>query len=77
MQVLLIAVTTLALVVLGILYFKRNTHTFPPGPRGVPLLGNIFDVPKQDEWRVYAEWSRLFGTYAPPKSHTTFLTATF
>ncbi|KZP22537.1 cytochrome P450 [Athelia psychrophila] len=32
----------------------------PPGPPGLPLLGNIFDFPKIEEWLVYKAMSRKY-----------------
>ncbi|KAF9482335.1 cytochrome P450 [Pholiota conissans] len=29
----------------------------PPGPRGIPLLGNIFNIPDKNEWKAYQRWS--------------------
>jgi len=47
------------------LIFKRNRHSrlpYPPSPPGVPILGNIFDLPRSSEWRPYAEWGRKLGS---------------
>ncbi|KAJ7912219.1 cytochrome P450 [Mycena leptocephala] len=33
----------------------------PPGPRKLPLVGNLFDLPPTFEWEAYVEWSRKFG----------------
>lgn len=34
----------------------------PPGPRGYPVIGNIYDIPNEDKWKVYREWGRKLGT---------------
>ena len=34
----------------------------PPGPRGLPLLGNIFQLPKF-QWLRFTEWKDQFGVY--------------
>lgn len=60
----LVAVTAVLSVIL-IAVFTRLVHKYPrrhpPGPKGLPVLGNILDIPKEDAWRTYAEWSRQFG----------------
>ena len=35
----------------------------PPGPRGLPILGNIFQFPKEKEWLTYAAWAGKYGVY--------------
>jgi cytochrome P450 len=37
---------------------KRSTH--PPGPRGLPVIGNLLDMPTNDEWLQYRKWSEEF-----------------
>jgi len=33
----------------------------PPGPKGLPILGNIFDMPVDQEWLTFAKWGEEFG----------------
>ena len=33
----------------------------PPGPKGYPLIGNIFDMPVDKPWDVYDEWRKTYG----------------
>lgn len=50
-------------IVLLLRYYagSRRRSKLPPGPRGIPLFGNAFNIPKRFEWLVYAEWSRRYG----------------
>ncbi|CAL1708515.1 unnamed protein product [Somion occarium] len=32
-----------------------------PGPSGLPLLGNIFQIPRGRQWLKFDEWIRLYG----------------
>ena len=33
----------------------------PPGPKGYPLIGNLFDMPVDKPWIVYDEWRKTYG----------------
>ncbi|KAJ6602647.1 cytochrome P450 [Mycena vulgaris] len=34
---------------------------YPPGPAGIPLVGNLFQLSKSKPWVHYAHWARTFG----------------
>ncbi|KAF4616051.1 hypothetical protein D9613_011353 [Agrocybe pediades] len=41
------------------LAYKRNNR--PPGPRPLPLLGNLLDMPRKKEWETFAKWAKQYG----------------
>ncbi|ETW82537.1 cytochrome P450 monooxygenase 14 [Heterobasidion irregulare TC 32-1] len=59
-----IAVCAAVLVAITIIYLnqRRNRYPYPPGPKGLPILGNILDIPEQRQWITYARWGRESGS---------------
>lgn len=41
------------------LWAKRKR--LPPGPRGLPLIGNIFQMPSEKEWLYYTSLGHVYG----------------
>jgi len=33
----------------------------PPGPKALPLLGNLLDIPAKEQWLKAAEWAEEYG----------------
>ena len=54
-----------AIMVVGVLghIFRASARRckMPPGPPGLPLLGNIFQIPTNMPWFKFTEWGRQYG----------------
>lgn len=50
------------LFVLRSLLHKGSSLSLPPGPIGLPLVGNIFDMPTSREWLTFAKWGEKYGS---------------
>jgi hypothetical protein len=33
----------------------------PPGPRPLPIIGNLLDIPREKEWLTYRSWNEKYG----------------
>ncbi|KAF8912667.1 cytochrome P450 [Mucidula mucida] len=40
----------------------RSSLPLPPGPRGFPLVGNLFNRPTRNAWLTYAEWASTYDS---------------
>ncbi|KAH6893745.1 cytochrome P450 [Coprinopsis sp. MPI-PUGE-AT-0042] len=40
---------------------SRLRPPLPPGPKGLPLIGNVLQLPTQEPWKVYNEWAKEYG----------------
>lgn len=52
---------SLALFILVRLFSSKQPAPLPPGPRGLPLLGNVLDMPSAQEWLTFAKWGETWG----------------
>lgn len=60
-----VSVVLFALGLLRVYRSKNNTYkdiqSSPPGPRGYPLIGNVFDTGHANMWETARQWGRVYG----------------
>ncbi|KZT55851.1 hypothetical protein CALCODRAFT_471825 [Calocera cornea HHB12733] len=56
----LIFASLIGFVVLGI-YWSFRPSRLPPGPRGIPFLGNALDIPLKGLFLKIEDWKRTHG----------------
>ena len=37
--------------------------SLPPGPKPLPLLGNLLDIPLDHGWETITKWGELYGQF--------------
>ena len=63
-----VQVINVALGVLALWLIKKVTEKKPlgrpiPGPKGWPIIGNLFDVPNEVEYKVFSQWRQKYGEW--------------
>ncbi|KAI0696993.1 cytochrome P450 [Cerioporus squamosus] len=60
----MVALTT-AIIIFYLAYgstsAKRPSAPLPPGPRGLPLVGNLVDFPQSHPWETFSRWADTYG----------------
>lgn len=56
-------VAVLALYLIKRWAVGRSGKHLPPGPKPLPIVGNLFDMPPARQWEVFAEWKERWGRF--------------
>lgn len=56
----------LGLSIFHLLFSKKSSLSLPPGPTGLPFVGNILDMPLVMEWLTFARWGERYGAVHSP-----------
>ncbi|KAF8588233.1 cytochrome P450 [Ramaria rubella] len=39
----------------------KSKLPLPPGPKPLPIIGNVLDLPKEKDWETYGRWAKEYG----------------
>ncbi|KAJ7843607.1 cytochrome P450 [Mycena olivaceomarginata] len=56
-----VTVASLVRIVLAIKFLFRSKGPIPPGPPGLPFVGNIFQLPAKGQYLKFTEWKEKYG----------------
>lgn len=56
------ATGVVVLVTLYVFIDIWRRRSLPPGPRGFPIIGNLLEMPKTEEWLYWANLGQIYGT---------------
>jgi hypothetical protein len=40
---------------------RKSQKPYPPGPKGFPIVGNLFDINNERPWITYGKWAKQYG----------------
>ena len=58
--VLLFGLTLAGLLVLIARYITSPWRKMPPGPLGLPLIGNVLQL-RDEQWIRFSDWRKVYG----------------
>ena len=60
---LIVTLLLFAIYVFRCFILQSRSPPLPPGPKGLPFVGNILDMPSEKEWLTFAKWGEIYGGF--------------
>ncbi|GJE87397.1 cytochrome P450 [Phanerochaete sordida] len=64
----LLAISVLIIIVAWLLRSSRRPSGLPPGPPGLPILGNALEISADNTYKGLAKWGKLYGPVVAVKA---------
>lgn len=61
MLVLCITVAVASFLLYKTLHKPRSKYRYPPGPKGIPVFGSLFELPPKHPGAKLLEWAAEYG----------------
>ncbi|KAH9929336.1 cytochrome P450 [Fomitopsis serialis] len=70
-----LAIPALCILLYSLSRSSQGNRHLPPGPKRLPLVGNVFDLPSQYPWQFFASWAQKYGDlmYTETFGHRTII----
>jgi hypothetical protein len=48
---------------------QRHRRHLPPGPKKLPLIGNLLSMPSGAQWETFTKWGKEYGSCLIPRTN--------
>lgn len=50
-----------ALLTYAVIFVGRRERTLPPGPKTLPIIGNLHQIPTKGSYLTFTKWAKQYG----------------
>jgi cytochrome P450 family 619 len=55
------AIVAVAFLLYAIIFVGRRAKTLPPGPKTLPIIGNLHQIPTKGSYLTFTKWAKQYG----------------